>query len=187
MEEKKNTRDQLAASLRELMRIRSFEHITVRDIVTQCGVGRQTFYYYFQDKYDLMNWIYTQETQPYVKQVEEGLDWADGITEICRLFWREKNFYRVLLREVGPNTLSAFLRDLAVDVAMVGIRRLTESSGVDADPLRFTADFCAIALVGMLNEWADHGMKEDPVVFVQRMRDILNGSVQAEIQRATES
>ena len=182
MEDKKNTRQQLADSLRELMRVRSFDHITVRDIVDHCGVGRQTFYYYFQDKYDLMNWIYTQETRPYVEQVEAGMDWADGLTEICRLFWREKGFYRSLLREVGPNTLSAFLRELAVDLAMVGIRRLTESRGIDAERLRFTADFCAIALVGMLNEWAERGMKEDPAVFVQKMREILRGSVQAEIQ-----
>ena len=183
MEEKRNTRQQLADSLRELLRVHSFDHITVRDIVDHCGVGRQTFYYYFQDKYDLMNWIYTQETEPYVRQIEEGMDWAEGITEICRLFRREKGFYRSLLREVGPNTLSAFLRELTSDLAMVGIRRMTEGSGVDADEFRFTADFCSIALVGMLNEWANRGMKEDPAVFVQKMQEILQGSVQAELQR----
>ena len=43
--------------MKELMKRKSLEKITVSDIVQNCGLNRQTFYYHFQDKYDLVNWI----------------------------------------------------------------------------------------------------------------------------------
>ena len=43
------------------METESFEKITVKDIVEDCGVNRQTFYYHFQDIYELLGWIYKTE------------------------------------------------------------------------------------------------------------------------------
>ena len=52
------TKKELAESLKRLASERLFEHITVGDIVKECGVNRQTFYYHFTDKYELLDWIY---------------------------------------------------------------------------------------------------------------------------------
>ena len=56
------TKKELAESLKRLASERLFEHITVGDIVKECGVNRQTFYYHFTDKYELLDWIYNNET-----------------------------------------------------------------------------------------------------------------------------
>ena len=46
----------LAQSLKKLLSVRKLDKITVKDIVEDCGVNRQTFYYYFRDIYDLLEW-----------------------------------------------------------------------------------------------------------------------------------
>ena len=51
------TKKELAKSLKRLASERLFEHVTVGDIVKECGVNRQTFYYHFSDKYELLDWI----------------------------------------------------------------------------------------------------------------------------------
>ena len=51
----------IAEGLKELCHHKDFNKISVRDITEQCGLNRQTFYYHFQDKYELLDWIYYQE------------------------------------------------------------------------------------------------------------------------------
>lgn len=61
MSKKKTARQLLGESLEELLRVKSFEKITVNEIVENCGVARRTFYTNFKDKYDLAAWMYTRE------------------------------------------------------------------------------------------------------------------------------
>ena len=52
------TKELLAQSLTELMVTTPLEKISVNDIVEHAGVGRNTFYYHFEDKFDLVNWYF---------------------------------------------------------------------------------------------------------------------------------
>ena len=50
-------KNELAESLRQLMLRSLFEKITIRQICERAGVIRATFYNYFDDKYDCLDWI----------------------------------------------------------------------------------------------------------------------------------
>ena len=52
------TKYKLAHSMKECMLTTSVENITVKQIVENCGLTRQTFYRNFLDKYDLINWYF---------------------------------------------------------------------------------------------------------------------------------
>lgn len=52
------TKQALANSLKSLLQKKTLNKITIKDIVDDCGVNRQTFYYHFQDVYDLVDWIF---------------------------------------------------------------------------------------------------------------------------------
>ena len=61
------TKKVLASSLKELMRHKPFSKITVKEIIQNCGVNRNTFYYHFDDIYALLRWMLT--------------DFANGISQ----------------------------------------------------------------------------------------------------------
>jgi AcrR family transcriptional regulator len=56
--ERDEAKCKFADSIKKLMESASLEHITVTDIVKDSGLTRQTFYRYFHDKYDLVNWCF---------------------------------------------------------------------------------------------------------------------------------
>ncbi|MGN0203533.1 MAG: TetR/AcrR family transcriptional regulator C-terminal domain-containing protein [Coprococcus sp.] len=64
-----NTKKALAASLKKAMHTRAFSKITVSEIINDCGVNRNTFYYHFQDIYDLLRWMLEQEAVNVVKNI----------------------------------------------------------------------------------------------------------------------
>lgn len=51
-------------ALREMMLSSPLKDITVRSLCEYCGSHRQTFYYHYQDIYDLLNSIFLTETVP---------------------------------------------------------------------------------------------------------------------------
>ncbi len=53
----------------------SFDKITIRMITEQAGVIRPTFYNYFQDKYEVMEWLLDEEVfRPVFAMLEDGME-----------------------------------------------------------------------------------------------------------------
>ena len=61
------TKYALEQSLKKLLRERPLDKITIKDLVEDCGVNRQTFYYHFQDIYDLIAWSLNTEIDELLK------------------------------------------------------------------------------------------------------------------------
>ena len=56
-----STKESLAAALKQMMNVKPIGKITVKDLVEICGVNRQTFYYHFDDVYDLLEWVFEED------------------------------------------------------------------------------------------------------------------------------
>ena len=52
------TKEALANALKNLLKQKSLSKISVKDITDYCNISRNTFYYHFKDKYELINWIF---------------------------------------------------------------------------------------------------------------------------------
>lgn len=50
------TKRALEDSLKRLLLQKPLTKITIADLTEDCGVSRMTFYYHFQDIYDLVEW-----------------------------------------------------------------------------------------------------------------------------------
>ena len=120
------TKKVLAYAIKDLMRQRPLNKITVGDICDACDMNRKSFYYHFRDKYDLVNWIFYTEFIESVQQKEFRDSW-EFLSNMCRYFYRERDFYRSALQIEGQNSfrdyfcevigpcLDTFARDLFSD------------------------------------------------------------------------
>ena len=68
------TKRALAASLKKLMNKKPLSKITINEIVQDCGLNRNSFYYHFEDIYALFKWMLEQEAVEVVKQFDLVLD-----------------------------------------------------------------------------------------------------------------
>ena len=53
-----STKEALGSALKKMMAVKAIDKITIKDLVEICGVNRQTFYYHFDDVYDLLEWVF---------------------------------------------------------------------------------------------------------------------------------
>lgn len=79
------TKRALAAAMKQLMAKMPFAKISVGDICQVCQMNRKSFYYHFQDKYDLVNWIFQTEFLMAVQRRPYESTWA-LIRDLCEYF-----------------------------------------------------------------------------------------------------
>ena len=72
MENPSETKILMAETLKRLIKDRPFAKITVQDIVTECNINRNTFYYHFESNIDLLYFTYQQEVEKVVKAYQKA-------------------------------------------------------------------------------------------------------------------
>ena len=65
---RQTTKEAISEAFCALLSKRTIDKITVKDIVAECGVNRQTFYYHFRDIYDLMEWTLAHNIGDFMAQ-----------------------------------------------------------------------------------------------------------------------
>ena len=78
-----STQLKLAKSLKDLMSNQPFEKLSVSDITNNCDLHRQTFYYHFDDKYELLDWIVYKEL---IEPLVEGFTFDNMYDRFMKLF-----------------------------------------------------------------------------------------------------
>lgn len=103
-----DTKRKLALALKELLQEKPLKKITIQDIVERSHLTRQSFYYHFQDIYDVLELICQYELLDKITYREEvcAQQWLE---EVILLVQENKWFYRKILLEVDWQRLSAKL------------------------------------------------------------------------------
>ncbi|MEF9954734.1 MAG: TetR/AcrR family transcriptional regulator C-terminal domain-containing protein [Clostridium sp.] len=104
-----DTKRRLAMALKELLQEKPLKKITIQDIVERSHMTRQSFYYHFQDIYEVLELICQYELIDRIvyKEEESFSQWLEHLVELVE---ENRWFYRKLLLEVDWNRLSAKLK-----------------------------------------------------------------------------
>ena len=86
MNEHDSTRYLFAQSIKDLMAKQSLDKMTVTDIVKHSGMTRQTFYRYFKDKYDLVNWYFEKLADKSFRQIGNSFNFTGRINQEIYFF-----------------------------------------------------------------------------------------------------
>ena len=125
MAESEITKRAIADSLKELTKTKAFDKISVKDISEKCGINRQTFYYHFIDKFDLLEWIYqTDLFDKYLIDVDFDT-WYDKMILVLGAMKEEKAFYVNTVTHT-ENFVQRYMLDLAQSLFQKAIDILDE-------------------------------------------------------------
>lgn len=105
------TRNAMAAAMKALMKEKKLSKISISDICGACGMNRNSFYYHFKDKYDLINWIFYTEFVSNI-HLEEYKDALQLLEDICDYLYQERDFYRVALKMEGQNSFQEYFSEV---------------------------------------------------------------------------
>ena len=155
------TRQAIVAGTKKLASEKPLQKISVLEIAQHCSINRNTFYYYFGDKYDVIAWIFQQELVPNAEASLKGRGLAENVTAMCTQMQREKSFYSRILEDSGHRSfrelLVQYYKKFLMDMAQVHF----EAFNLEGRDQEIAARFYAHGTVGMICDWAAGDMKMD--------------------------
>lgn len=152
------TKTLLADTLKALVSQKPFDKISVGEIVTAAGLNRQTFYYHFADKQELVCWIFDTEVEMLADKNQNNTI----LDELVEYVYSEKEFYISALTSDVQNNLREHIYHFACQgiadriVSILGEREMTDNA------ITLFSRFFANAMVGTLVQWAQDGMTRNP-------------------------
>ncbi|HJD21682.1 MAG TPA: TetR/AcrR family transcriptional regulator [Candidatus Gemmiger faecigallinarum] len=156
------TKNLLAKSLQELMQSQPLEKISINDIVERAGVGRNTFYYHFADKYDLVNWTFQSGIMQFLARRATPDNWQAIAVGLEEYFRENKTFYTNALSYTGQNNLRDYIQEFLAATVTQRLRDVQAAGGIEPlsdKELRFAGRFLSGAVMGILIPWVRDGMK----------------------------
>jgi probable dihydroxyacetone kinase regulator len=170
------TKKAIAEGMKELTKTKSFDKITVSDITKACGLNRQTFYYHFQDKFELINWIYYNDI---ISIFIDNLTYENSIDKVLQMLKKmktEEYFYRNTLKASIKNEFEEYLNKVVTELFCDIIGRIAKNSTMGENEIRFIAEFYSYGMTGTIVSWALHGMKETPENISTQIENLAYGT-----------
>lgn len=174
-----STKLALANSLKKLLQKKFLDDITVKELVEGCEVNRQTFYYHFQDIYDLLRWFLEHETE---QALQGAQDWHEGLMRAFRYLQENHLAIYHVFRSSGRDHLDCQFFSLSHALVSKLFALYADDLVLPEEELAFLTDFYMYALSGILVRWISDDMKEEPEVLSSRLSRLL----EPEIRRAAE-
>ena len=111
------TKALLGEKFKKLVIEKSFEKITIKMITDEAGVIRPTFYNYFQDKYEVMEWLLWEDVFKSVTElVNMDMD-KEALKMLFRKFEIDKEYYEKVFTISGQNSFEEMLYNQIYDLA----------------------------------------------------------------------
>lgn len=154
------TKYRLAESIKECMRTTPVDDITVRQIVENCGLTRQTFYRNFLDKYDLINWYFEKLLLESFACMGSGGTILDGLERKFSFVMKERIFFTAAFRSDDHNSVREHDFELILEFYRELIRQRT--GRFPDEETGFLLELYCRGSIAMTVKWVLGGMKESP-------------------------
>jgi len=177
------TRQLIAHALITLMLEKSYNAITVQDIVERANVGRSTFYAHYADKDTLLS----SELERLVRQLNHNIrhDNPDdhALLPSLELFRHiQQNYQLYKAFAVWGRDLDFPARTLQIHLS-ASIEQQLESFGHSlSTPLPIVATYLAGAFLTLLKWWLDNNMVYSPERMDEMFRQLVMPGVQAALR-----
>lgn len=177
----------MSEALKRLIKDRPFSKITVQDIVSECNINRNTFYYHFENNYDLLSFVYEQEVQNIVDSFHKAnatipqamdfvLDYIDKNIPLCQCAYESLGEQQ--LKIIFEKDLLEFVR------ATIDYYALENTVKFSEDLKSFVGYSYSNLLSTQIIWYIRHSIDLDKEIFKECLQTFFTASLKAVLEEA---
>lgn len=177
------TKRALADSLKHLLLKKPLNKITISDITEECGINRMTFYYHFQDIYDLVEWVCLEDAKKALDQKKTHDTWQQGLLQIFQVVRENKPFILNVYHCVDQGQVERYLMPLTDQLLMGVVEEEAQHRHVRQEDKEFIARIYSYSFVGLMLDWIKEDMSEDPEDLVNKLALVIQDAFSLALSR----
>lgn len=182
-----STKEAFAMALKKMMNVKPMEKITVKDLVEICGVNRQTFYYHFDDIFDLLEWVFEEDAKRALPSPKDIVydQWREYVMVFFEYLYDNRSFVINIFNSNSRLYMLRFLRDRLHGCIKVFSDIVAKDMNIDRQDFDFVIEFYVNGVIGLISQWIDLGMPPNTVStdMKERFVHLIDNSVENMLAR----
>lgn len=176
------TKQAISSALEQLLKTKPFSKITVNELAEECGISRMTFYYHFQDIYDLLEWMVNEELEAFLQETDSA-EFLQGMHYLFHLLLEKKPLVLNMYHSVPRERMEAYVYRVTERILLPYINRRLAGKLLSTEDRQCIVDFCKYAFGGFLLNWVAGGMTGNPEEILSRVNALAQGGVLGTVER----
>ncbi len=177
----KFTKNAIVKSFLVLLEKKSFEKITVKDIVDDCGINRKTFYYYFADIYDLAEYVFRSEISKLVENMPHDMPVDESMEIFCDIIEKNRRIIMHCFSLAGNRELEKFFDEILEKMFKARVRSVAGEKSVSDEDIELVARIIVFSFVGSVFVWINSGFKPSEKERLKKACVMIQSSVESMI------
>ena len=179
------TKMNLGNALKECCRHKSFSKISISDITSTCHLNRQTFYYHFEDKYELLEWVYYEDGFKDLQKNISFENWHFHMEKLLETMLEDRIFYENTISSY-PVSFQKGLFEILCSLFQQAICSLDGRNKLNQQEIQYYSRFYSYGMCGLIMDWVNGGMKTSPHVVSMKIRKLADDSEKMAHERIME-
>lgn len=183
----KQTQKFIMSTFMQLLESESLDKITVRDIVEECEINRNTFYYHYSDIYDLLDDVFRVETEKFMSEdVDENTTFGEEYERAARFVLKYKKAILHIYDSKKRDVLQNYLETLAFSFISRFVKKEADGYGLPDEDIDYITGFYTHAIVGNTLGWIKRKLPSGQEKFIARTAGTFNATVKDIIRQCLE-
>ena len=136
----------IAESFNSLVRQRGIDKVTVKAVIEDCGISRQTFYYHFQDLYAVIEWICCRELMEEI-DVDGDITFEEWLRKLMETMEADRAFYKKLANEIEWKQMADRTKAIVAEQVDRFLSASGEMKGIGSEERSFMVDFFSTSII----------------------------------------
>ena len=179
------TKDAIKKSFMKLLNAKPVNKITVKEIVADCGINRNSFYYHFDDIPSLIEEILNEQADALVQTTDRDTSIYTDILTAMDFALQNKTAMLHLYNSVNKDMFERYLNRIAHRTVTEYFEVHYADEHLAEDDKQVVIMYYKSLLVGFVIEWLGSGMKYDLSGQVQRLCELFAGTSETAVSRCS--
>lgn len=181
------TRKAIKESFLKLLNERPMKQITVKDIVEDCGINRNSFYYHYADIPSLLEEIVVEEAERIIKEYPSIDSFEQCIDIAIQFALQNRRAVLHIYNSVSRDMYEHYLLEVCQYVVSTYINTVAADLQVAQSDKELIIRFYKCEFFGQIIVWMNEGMKEDIREQFLRLCELRRGMAEAWLRKSADT
>lgn len=168
------TKNAIETAFLKLLKDRNFEKVMVKDIVEECGLTRNTFYYYYDDTYNIIEDVLERETRRMIEEMDQGASVFEAAKDLFEFLEENPKIARHLFGSVKKDEIYRYIRSMVEIVLRYYFDQYPVGKKLSEQNRRTLIQTGKYAVQGAITEWLERGMKSSLLEEVEALEVLFS-------------
>ena len=183
----KMTQKLIMSTFMQLLENESLDKITVRDIVEESEINRNTFYYHYSDIYDLLDDVFRVETEKFMSEdMDKNTTFGEEYERAACFVLKYKKAILHIYDSKKRDVLQNYLETLAFSFISRFVKKEADGYGLPDEDIDYITGFYTHAIVGNTLGWIKRKLPSGQEKFIARTAGTFNATVKDMIRQCLE-